>query len=165
MTAACNASPMDASFTRQPAPWLALEAGEGRYLVPPAQAGEIFPWCTVQPTPYARPWFLGVANLRGNLCGVVDLAAFLGGDGVRCERGVAESRLLGLPATVAAQCALRIDRLHGLRGADAFVQEEAGTADAPAWFGSRQTDAEGRSWQVLDLQQLARSPQFLSIDA
>ena len=47
--------------------WLAAQVGGTRYLFPLAQAGEIFPWTTVQPAPYTKPWFMGVANLRGGL--------------------------------------------------------------------------------------------------
>ena len=61
------------------ASWLAVRAGAERLLVPLSHAAEIFPWTDVQRVPYVQPWFLGVANLRGNLCGVVDLAAFLHG--------------------------------------------------------------------------------------
>ena len=56
------------------ASWLAVESGERRFLLPLAQAGEISAWAGVQPVPYTQPWFLGVANLRGTLTGVVDLA-------------------------------------------------------------------------------------------
>ena len=54
--------------------WLAVEAGEKKYLFPLAQSGEIFPWVGIQPVSYTQAWFLGVANLRGGLYGVVDLA-------------------------------------------------------------------------------------------
>ena len=42
-----------------------------KYLFPLGHAGEIFPWTPPQPVPYTEPWFLGVANLRGGLYGVV----------------------------------------------------------------------------------------------
>jgi twitching motility protein PilI len=61
------------------ATWLAVEAGEGRYLFPLGHAGEIFPWTPPQPVPYTESWFLGVANLRGGLYGVVQLSAFASG--------------------------------------------------------------------------------------
>ena len=48
-----------------------MQAGGLRCLVPLAQAGEIFPWTTVQPVPYTHSWFLGVANLRGSEAGPV----------------------------------------------------------------------------------------------
>jgi twitching motility protein PilI len=56
------------------AAWLAIEAGGQRHLLPLVQSGEIFPWSSVQPVPYTKPWYLGVANLRGGLHGVIDLA-------------------------------------------------------------------------------------------
>ena len=45
--------------------WLAIKAGGARYIFPLAQSGEIFPLASVQPVPYAQPWLVGVANLRG----------------------------------------------------------------------------------------------------
>ncbi|RYF36772.1 MAG: chemotaxis protein CheW, partial [Comamonadaceae bacterium] len=58
------------------ASWLAVEAAGSRYLFPLAQSGEIFPYAAPQHVPYTQPWFLGVANLRGGLYGVVDLGSF-----------------------------------------------------------------------------------------
>ena len=53
------------------ASWLAVEAGTVKLLFPLDHAGQIFPWTAIQSIPYVQPWFMGVANLRGNLCGVV----------------------------------------------------------------------------------------------
>ena len=82
------------------ASWLAVEAAGVRYLFPLAQAGEIFPFAQPQHVPYTQPWFLGVANLRGGLYGVVDLAAFASGrpPALRTEAGRADSRLVALNA-------------------------------------------------------------------
>ena len=60
------------------ATWLAFECTQQGVVVPLPTAGEIFPLCPLLPVPHTKPWFLGVANLRGQLHGVVDLAAFLG---------------------------------------------------------------------------------------
>jgi twitching motility protein PilI len=149
-----------------PPHWLALEAGGRHCLVPLAQAGEIFAWTAVQAVPHARPWFLGVANLRGELCGVVDLGRFLDGDLPGSEPAAPpEPRLLGLPPAMGLNCALRIDRLLGLHGADGFAPTASGRPDAPAWLGPQYNDAQGGAWLALDLQALARSPAFLAIDA
>lgn len=147
--------------------WLAVEAGGGRYLVPLTQAGEIFPWAPVQPVPYTRPWFLGVANLRGSLCGVVDLAHFLAVDGlgVRNDAPPIDANLLSLNAALDLNCALLIDQLSGLRGTDAFVRTEPALQDAPAYFRQRYVDAAGLAWQELNLQALAQSSSFLAVDA
>ncbi|KQP20581.1 chemotaxis protein CheW [Pseudorhodoferax sp. Leaf267] len=147
--------------------WLAVEAGGGRYLVPLNQAGEIFPWTTVQSTPYTKPWFLGVANLRGALCGVVDLGHFLAIDGlgVRSPSTLAECKLLSFNAALQINCALAVDRLAGLRGADAFALSAPALQDAPAYFGRIYTDAAGLPWQEIQLQALAQTTSFLAIDA
>ena len=58
--------------------WLAVECAGLGLLFPLSTAGEIFPVSALLPVPHTRPWFMGVANLRGGLHGVVDLAAFLG---------------------------------------------------------------------------------------
>ncbi len=151
-----------------PAPhWLAVQAGGRHCLIPLAQAGEILAWTAVQTVPHTRPWFLGVANLRGEPCGVVDLGRFLDGD-TPSSMGTAaapEPKLLCLPPAMGLNCALRIDCLLGLRGADGFAPAASVLSDDPARPGLQLSDAEGGSWQVLDLQALARSPKFLAIDA
>ena len=40
----------------------------------------------------------------------------------------------------------------------------SGTASgAPAWYAQRWMDADGRTWQEIDLARLARDPAFLQI--
>ena len=114
------------------ASWLAVESGAQHFLLPLAQSGEIFSWTGVQPVPYTQPWFLGVANLRGTLTGVVDLAGLLGGLPARTEQALFESSLLALNAALEVNAALLVDRLVGLRGAQAFVASEPPAAEAAA---------------------------------
>lgn len=149
------------------AAWLAVEAGGRGWLLPLAQSGEIFAFQAPQPVPYTQPWFLGVGNLRGGLWGVVDLAAFIdgGAPAPHGESARAEARLVSLGAALEVNCALLIDRLAGLRAPEAFTASADPPEGSPAWFGSRYTDAQGRSWQELDLQALARQSHFLSISA
>ncbi|MDB5848041.1 MAG: chemotaxis protein CheW, partial [Rhodoferax sp.] len=131
--------------------WLAVEARGQRYLFPLAQAGEIFPWTSVQAAPYTQPWFLGVANLRGGLCGVVDLAAFLSMTPTPSEAERAECSLLTLNTTLDVNCALVIDRLAGLRGTEAFTSSVPAADDAPPYFGPQHVDAAGLPWREIDL--------------
>ena len=97
------------------ASWLAVEAGAQRLLFPLSHAGEIFPWTVVQHVPYTQNWFMGVANLRGGLTGVVDLAGLLGEAPVRSEQALSESSLLALNAALEVNAALLVDRLLGER--------------------------------------------------
>lgn len=147
------------------AAWLAVEAGGQNYLFPLSQSGEIFPWSALQPVPYTQRWFLGVANLRGGLYGVVDLASYAGGSSSapRGDLVRTESRLVALNAALEVNCALLIDRLAGLRGTDAFVASSAAPAGSPSYFGHRYTDANQVPWQEVNLQVLSQQSEFLSI--
>ncbi len=146
------------------ASWLAVEAANGKYLFPLTQAGEIFPWSAARPVPYTYPWFLGVANLRGGLFGVVDLGGFVTGV-PRREAVIDNARLVALNGALEINCALLIDRLAGLRTADAFRSSVPREPQAPAFFGSGYTDADGTYWQEINLQLLSQTPEFLSISA
>ena len=147
--------------------WLAVEAAGSKYLFPLAQSGEIFPYTQPQQVPYTQGWFLGVANLRGGLFGVADLASFVSGRAPvqRSDAGRAESRLVALNALLDVNCALLIDRLAGLRNTDAFVASNDAPEGSPDYFGSGYTDASGAYWQEINLQALSQQPQFLSISA
>ncbi|HEX9720579.1 MAG TPA: chemotaxis protein CheW [Ramlibacter sp.] len=149
------------------ASWLAVESAGARYLFPLAQSGEIFPFVNAQPVPYTQAWFLGVANLRGGLYGVVDLAGFVAGraPAMRSDATRAESRLVALNSMLEVNCALLIERLAGLRNLDAFSSSAQPPEGSPGYFGSGYTDANGTYWQEINLQALSQQPQFLSISA
>lgn len=147
--------------------WLAVEAAGRKYLFPLTQAGEIFPYAAIQAVPYTQHWFLGVANLRGGLYGVIDLASFVSGQPPvqRSDAVRAESRLVALNALLEINCALLIDRLAGLRNTEAFTSSSEPAPGSPDYFGSGYTDAGGAYWQEINLQALSQQPQFLSISA
>ena len=146
--------------------WLAVECAGLGLLFPLPTAGEIFAVGTLLPVPHTQRWFMGVANLRGGLHGVVDLAAFLGLRAPMAREAVREqARLLSLNARQGANCAVLIDRLAGLRSADQLSAEASAVEARPAFAGARWRDAEGRIWQEIDLAALARNPQFLAISA
>jgi twitching motility protein PilI len=145
--------------------WLAVESAGGLYLLPLGQSGEIFPLVAVQAVPYTQRWFLGVANLRGALVGVVDLAGLLGSNATRTEQALSEASLLSLNTALEVNAALLVDRLAGLRGTDSFVSSEPPGPDAPSFFGTTYIDSSGTRWQELNLQVLSQDPAFLSISA
>jgi len=150
--------------------WLAVEVSGQRYLLPLVQSGEIFSWAPVQLVPYTRPWYLGVAALRGGLYGVVDLAALPGAgaqlpSGAPLDRVTSESRLISLHPALEVNAVLWVDRLLGLKNPTMFSSLGAPAKDAQAFLGRVLVDAQGDSWQELDLQILAGDAAFLSIAA
>ena len=150
----------------RPMSWLAVECAGTGLLVPLAGAGEIFSVSALLPVPHTQPWFVGVANLRGGLHGVVDLAAFLG---LRPPHPVDaprdQARLLALNAALGSHSALLVDRLAGLRSGEQLAAEEDDGAERPPFARGRWRDAEGRVWQEIDLAALARNDLFLAIAA
>ena len=148
------------------AAWLAIECAGLGLLVPLPTAGEIFPLGTLKPVPHTRPWFLGVANLRGGLHGVVDLAAFLGLRAPLALDALREpARLLAFNAATGSHCAVLVDRLAGLRSADQLAAQAPDGQARPSFAAARWRDADGRVWQEIDLGALARYEPFLAIAA
>ena len=149
------------------ASWLAVEAGGKKYLFPLSQSGEIFPWVSTQQVPYTQAWFAGVANLRGGLFGVVDLASYVSGKAPPPKNELArtDSRLVALNSALEVNCALLIDKLSGLRNQEAFSDFSEKAPDAPDFFGNQYVDLNGATWQEINLQLLAQQAHFLTIGA
>jgi twitching motility protein PilI len=143
--------------------WLAVECAGRGFLFPLREAGEIFPMTGLQPVPHAQGWFLGVANLRGHLHGVVDLARFLGLEGSPADRE--QARLVGFNPLSNLNCAVLVDRLSGLRSEEQLVAEKDDATARPPFVGARYRDAAGRIWQELKLLELAGHEVFLKIAA
>ncbi|MDV7393986.1 hypothetical protein RZS08_21580, partial [Arthrospira platensis SPKY1] len=100
------------------------------------QAGEIFPCGGIRSVPYTKPWYLGVAALRGGLQGVVDLVTLMPGgsrDAVGTDRVTSESRLVSLHGALGVNAVLLIDRLLGLRQSSGFTAAGDPPSGSPAY--------------------------------
>jgi twitching motility protein PilI len=140
---------------------LGFQVGGDNWFVALHQVSEVIPVPQVMPVPLTQPWFRGVANVRGNLYSMVDLAAFQGGEptGAGMERRVilVSERLVG-------GAGLLVSRMLGLRNPEQFNPAER-PANAPAWLAAAYTDAGGSRWLELDLPQLVREQRFLEVGA
>lgn len=151
------------------ASWLAVECGGAGLLLSLKQASEIFAPVPIKPVPYAKPWLAGVANLRGGLFTVVDLAVYLGlreATHGRLPVPTAQTRLVAMGSELNLNCALLVDRLAGLRSDDQLplaAQQPAGPL--PSFAGALRRDEAGRSWQEINLEALARQEDFLHVVA
>jgi len=139
--------------------WLAVAAGGSHLLLPLAQSGEISAYEAPTPLPHAQPWFAGLVSMRGVVCGVVDLAAFLG-ESARPGPG---RRLVQFSPRLNLNAALLVDQLEGLRTREQFVVDDDAPQAPEPWLGPGLRDAEGRAWREINLALLAENPRFLQV--
>jgi len=112
------------------------------------------------PVPGAKPWIIGLANVRGELLTVVDLSWFF--SGVRTPV-TARSRLLATNLNK-APIGLLIDEVFGQRhflDSDA-VPAELEVGSALQRIVSKQHILGSESWQELNIDQLFNSSEFLN---
>jgi twitching motility protein PilI len=142
---------------------LGLASGGEQWLIPLADAAEVIAMPTVAAVPLTRPWFLGLANVRGNLYSVVDLAGFLGRRTVVPHGAGAQSRLILFgPGVGELKAGIVVQGVLGLRNV-AELTPVAPVADAPDWYGQRWTDTGGALWQEINLARLAEDSAFLHV--
>ena len=128
---------------------LGVAIGDERYLLDLTAAGEIVSVAPVTAVPLTQAWYLGLANIRGSLVGVVDLARYLGlGETLTG----AEARLVTFAPPLGMNCALLVTRVYGLRHAGDMTPD-----------GERLRDGEGQAWTPLDLAALVRDERFLQV--
>jgi twitching motility protein PilI len=138
---------------------LGVLVGGRHCLLDLTQVGEIVPWQPVSAVPLTQPWYLGLANVRGSLTGVVELARFLG-DAAAVPGP--EARLLTFAPGLGLPVALVVQRVLGLRRL-AEMQAQAVDGAAPDWCNQQHLDTAGQAWVRLDLARLVREPRFLHV--
>ena len=141
---------------------LGLSCGDERWLIRLSDAGEVIAVPSIVPVPLTKPWFLGLANIRGNLFSVVDFAGFLGQPATAMS---GMTRLI-LFSTRAGDlnAGVVVQRVLGLRNLSELAPA-APPQEAPAWYAERWMDADGNAWQEIDLARLAHDPAFLQVGA
>ena len=127
---------------------LGVEIGGVRYLLDLVEAGEIVPLPPLAAVPLTQPWYLGLANVRGSLLGVVDLARYLDPQALPTPG----TRLVTFAPGLGFPCALLVAKVVGLRHAADMTPLDA-----------RLRDADGQEWTPLSLAALAREDRFLQV--
>ncbi|SFD64805.1 chemotaxis protein CheW [Massilia yuzhufengensis] len=129
---------------------LGMQVGATRYLLDLLEAGEIVSPVALARVPLTQPWYLGLANVRGTLVGVIDLARYLGEEGAASPG--ASARFVTFAPTLGVNCALVAERVYGLRQASSMQRE-----------GEALRDADGNLWTPLSLAALVREERFLQV--
>lgn len=140
---------------------LALECGDVSWLVRLGDTGEVLPMPDAVPVPLTKSWFLGVANIRGGLYGMIDFGTFL--TGKHTARGVGARLVLLGTRFSDMRAGLVVNKVLGLRNLTDFTPAEA--RGSRAWAERTWRDKNGKEWRELDLARLAQDAEFLQIGA
>lgn len=128
---------------------LGVAIGAERYLLDLTQAGEIVPVAPITEVPLSQPWYLGLANIRGNLVGIVDFALYMGHGATPVGP---DSRFITFAGHLQFNCALLVSRVSGLRNAADMELD-----------GCVLRDRDANEWAVLDLAALVQETRFLHV--
>ncbi len=140
---------------------LGVMIGDDAWLISLGDVGEVMTLPEIHEVPLTRSWFMGMANVRGNLYAVTDLSAFFGD---RPARLGLESRLLLAGGRFGINAAFVVDRLYGLRNiAEMHVTDAAG--EKAPWQANVYRDANARDWRELDVPALLNSASFMRVAA
>jgi len=150
---------------QSPSRWLAVRAGRWRLLLPLEFSGEISPLQPATALPHARPWFVGLVSLRGQVCGVVHLGRFLDADdSASTAPPTPQARLVQFAAALDLNTALLVDQLAGLRSPQQMHPDADAGADASRpWLTAAYRDDEQNVWHEVDLLALAENERFLNV--
>jgi len=140
---------------------LGFQVGADNWFVSLTQVSEVIPVPTAVTVPLTRPWFRGVANVRGNLYSIIDFSEFQGREAISAGM---EKRVILISEHLVGGAGLVVSRMLGLRNPEQFTQLER-PADAPPWLGGVYSAAGGTRWLELDLPALVRQPGFLEVGA
>ena len=138
---------------------LGVLSGSDYWLLNLSDSGEVVPLPPISGVPLTRPWFVGIANIRGNLYSVADFSAFQGKETTPQN---ASSRLLLIGTRHGNNAALLVTRMLGLRNIEDMTPA-APDVDAPTWAQHAFTDKEGRRWKMLDIRELLADERFMDI--
>ena len=136
---------------------LAVRIGARDYLIDLPEAGAIVAVPAVTPVPFTQRWYRGVANLRGQLTAVIDLAEYAGAGHTSLDK---DSGLITFGAGLHFHAGILVTRILGLRNA-AAMRAVSGETPAVPWLGRELHDGESRPWLPLSLARLTREERFL----
>lgn len=139
---------------------LGVAVGEDRYLISMAEVSEVIPIPKLAHVPLTQPWFLGVANVRGNLYGVTDLGVYLGKDSSPYNQ---KSRILLASPGDKLHGGFIVNSMLGIRSLSEFTSTRTAKKKLPKGIIKQYKDTEGRLWLELSLFALIREEKFLHI--
>lgn len=140
-----------------PAGYLGVVIGSKNVLVNLQEISETLPVANIQRMPIVKSWFIGIANVRGVLYAINDLAQMLENTFTTVS---SNARLLLISDTVTSNVAFIVDKMIGLRKLDEMKLRKEAAEDSVCLKSQTYQDEENRVWHVLDCDKLVRSKEF-----
>jgi twitching motility protein PilI len=140
-----------------PAGYLGVVIGSKNVLVNLQEISETLPVVDIHRVPIVKPWFLGVANVRGVLYAINDLAQLLENSFTSIS---SNTRLLLMSDAVTSNVAFVVEKMIGLRNLNDMKPYELLLDDSECLKAQTYQDDENRVWHMLDCDKLIRSKEF-----
>ncbi len=140
---------------------LGVIVGSKRVLINLHEVSEVLPLPPMQHVPLTLPWFLGVANVRGNLYNITDLAQFMG---LPPTAKSINNRIVLINSEVTTQVAVVIDSLVGLRSVESMKHKPAAknNKNKQAFLSENSyEDADKNEWFELNVEALVQDKAFI----
>lgn len=136
---------------------LGISSGSKNYLINLNEVKEVLPVPPLQSIPLTKPWFLGIANVRGNLYNISDLAQFMGMPPT--HRSI-NNRIVLLSTESTTQVALVIESLIGLRSVEAMQLQKNNDMNL-AFSKKSYVDDDNNEWFELDIESIVQNQDFI----
>ena len=151
-----NAKKADAE---PPAGYLGVVIGSKHILINLQEISETLPMLDIQRVPLVKPWFLGVANVRGVLYAINDLGQMLES---KLTNISSNTRLVMVSEVITSNVAFVVDKMIGLRKLDEMQLRKDAVDESVCLKTQSYQDAESQIWYMLDCDKLVRSKEFVT---
>lgn len=131
------------------------------WLVALDDISEVIPLPEITRVPQTQPWFMGMANVRGNLYALTDLASFLGYPAATIS---ANSRILLVHQKFEMNSGFLVERLIGLRSTE-DMEKQDDIGEQAVWYVSQYKDSNNETWHEMDIGKLLDQHEFMQVAA
>ena len=163
--ATLESAPMLPEETEGPSLWtgLGFRLSDLHLVTPIAHVVELMPYPVITPVPRTKSWIKGIANVRGNLLTIIDLAEFFGKEPV-FEDDKARMLVMNVDGLNAA---VLVDEVLGLRHFDETEgrQDKSNLDDPVVPYLRDALLRDNVLWGVFDMHSLAASSSFMHVAA
>jgi twitching motility protein PilI len=132
---------------------LGVLIGQDNWLVDMADISEVLAVPELTTVPLTKPWYCGVANVRGNIYSIADVGAYMKYEPVSQD---VQSRVLLIGQKFDFNTGLLVSKVLGLRNSRDWQQSEKNNEVL-------YQDGNGQQWRKLDIRQLLQQPEFIQI--